>query len=300
MEPSPVRLVSPSRISTFIDCPKKYNYIYELNLQPTGQSKGYFNKGNYFHELSHAYYQLIQAGAVPGSDYALASIIRRIRNDIEKTRDPELISVYSTITKAITRFIKEQSPKIDQGITVLHTEGELLYPLPDLRTALFGYADLIYRNKSGRIVVRDHKTGDKAWSKVDAQFSLQLMYYAAIVWKLYDEIPHTEISYTNTREYLQKQASYENAFTYTQVSYSERELEIFLEEIQQVIARMISFEPFPQYGQHCRYCPFQMPCFLSRRGMDAGPILAQNYVKRADTRSHGSFTEEHAKDDQAD
>src|SRR5262245_31455905 len=134
---TPVQVrVSPSRISAYQDCPKKYHYIYEQNLQPVGPSKRHFDKGNYFHELSHVYYQLIQAGAEPGSDFVLANIRNRIQNDLGKAPGVELITIYAAITKTMTRFITEQSPKIDRGITVIGIEQELNQPviLPSGRT----------------------------------------------------------------------------------------------------------------------------------------------------------------------
>ena len=152
--------VSPSRISTYLACPKRYDYVYNQDLAPIERTKTHFNKNNYFHELSHVYYQMIKSGVQPGSDYALASIISRIKNDINKTTDMELIGVYGRITKAITRYIQEHSATIDRGMKVIAVEHELIFPLEGV--ILHGYADLVYRDSSGNLRVRDHKTGDKA------------------------------------------------------------------------------------------------------------------------------------------
>ena len=294
-EPSPksLTLVSPSRISAYLECPKKYDYIYGQELKPAGKSAKKFDKGNYFHELSHVYYQMIKSGVEPGSTYAEEAIKARIRNDIETTGDPSLISVYGIVTTTMLRFIREQSKKVDHGIQVISVEAKLEFPTEDF--VLFGFADLIYRDHSGNLRIRDHKTGEKAWGKLDAQFSNQLLYYACIVWKLMGEVPMSEISYTNTKEYA-KPITYEQAFTFTTVNYSERELQIYFDEICRVVVHMLQSDPVPFYGQHCRYCAFQTPCYLSRKGIDASPILAANYTKR-DSRHESTFTESYAKSD---
>jgi CRISPR/Cas system-associated exonuclease Cas4 (RecB family) len=280
--------VSPSRISTYLDCPKKYDYVYNQELAPVGPTKLHFNKGNYFHELAHVYYQLIKSGVEPGSDYALASIISRIQNDISKSDDMELIQVYGVITRAITRFIKEQSARIDNGIKVVAVEHELIFPLEGI--ILHGYADLVYYDNAGRLRVRDHKTGDKAWTKIDVQFSNQLLYYATLLYKTYNEVPIAEINYINTKESV-KPVPYENAFTHTTVSYSQKELDIYFEEICMLIEEMLKSRPVPFYGQHCRYCAFQTPCYLSRKGIDPSNVIRTHFIKRDSPRKHASFTE---------
>jgi CRISPR/Cas system-associated exonuclease Cas4 (RecB family) len=291
-EPSPPQVnltsVSPSRISTYLTCPKKYDYIYNQDLAPIEKTKTHFNKGNYFHELSHVYYEMIKSGVEPGSDYALASIIARIKNDISKTVDMELIQVYGRITKAITRYIMEHSAKIDRGMKVVAVEHELIFPLEGV--ILHGYADLVYRDSSGNLRVRDHKTGDKAWSKIDVQFSNQLLFYATLLYKTYDEVPIAEINYVNTKDAV-RPILYENAFTFTTITYTKRELDIYFDEICALIEDMLKSRPVPFYGQHCRYCAFQTPCYLSRKGIDTSQVMRMHYTKRDSPRKHLSFTE---------
>jgi len=295
--PQPL-LVSPSRVATFIDCPKKYHYIYDLDLTPVGPAKGYFTKGIYFHELMHVYYQMLQAGVPPGDDYALASVMTRIKNDMSKTGLDDFIPVYASIGRMISTFIRSQSPVIDMNMDVETVEAELIYPISD-EVSLFGYADLLYR-RDGRPHVRDHKTGERAWTKIDVRFSMQLLFYATLYWKMYGDVPIAEISYINSKEYKNKQASFEEMFTYTNITYTEKELSIFYDDICKAVDRMLSYEAFPLYGQHCRYCPFQEPCFLSRKGIDTSIVLANNFKKRDSARRHANFTESNTNDDQTD
>lgn len=288
-------LVSPSRIAAFIECPKKYDYIYRQELVKKGPAKRHFNKGNYFHELAHVYYQLIEAGTPVGSDLAVSQIVSRVRADFDKLKNLELVDVFNIITKAIIRYIKEHSPKIDKDLQVVGIEHELILPVNE-RFSLYGYADLVWRTIKG-LVVRDHKTGEKAWSKVDVNFSGQLLTYAVILYMLTGEVPSAELNYINTKEYKTKVMTYEEAFTFTRVLYSERELKIYYEEICQVVELMLDSPPVPHYGQHCGYCPYQTPCYLSRKGIDPSNIISQHYVKVTRGKRHSNFTEEHSEDD---
>lgn len=289
---SEVVLVSPSRVKTYLECPKKYDYVYKQELQLVGPAKGYFNKGNYFHELCHGYYHLVQSGFEPGSDEIWSAVLDKMKRDFSVKTDPELIPVYGIITKMMSRFVHEHSRRIDTGITVLNVEQQIIYPMENY--AMFGYADLVYRDRFGRLHIRDHKTGDRALTKVDAQFSNQLLYYSSIIYKSTGEIPVAELNYVNTKEYKTKLVPYDQAFNYTQVSYTEAELNIYFKEICMIIENMLYSTPLPHYGQQCKWCPFQTPCFLSRKGIDPTPILLSNYkrVPRDAQRRHSAFTTE--------
>lgn len=289
--------VSPSRLAVFFECPKKYDYIYNQELVSVEPQKGYFNKGNYFHELAHAYYQLIQSGVRPGSEMAVASIIRRIQNDIQRTGNPNLIPVYGIISKQIVRFIKNQSPQIDQHMEVLEVEAELTYPVND-EYELFGYADLIYRKQNSERI-RDHKTGDKAQKKIDAQFSNQLLYYSTIWYLKTGIVPVAEINYINTKEYVKPKPD-SDTFAFHLVAYSQRELEIYFEQICRVIEKMLQSEPLPAYGRQCAYCPYQVPCYMERKGGDPTPVLMTKFKKVSRGKRHESFTDEHTEGDGSD
>ena len=287
-------------MKTYLECPKKYDYVYTQELQLLGPAKGYFNKGNYAHEVAHGYYELVKAGFEPGSDEILAATIDKMRRDFTADTNPELIPVYGIITRMMHRYIKEHSARIDNGIKVLEVEQQIIYPMENY--AMFGYADLVYRDRSGRLHIRDHKTGDKAMTKVDAQFSNQLLYYSAILYKSTGEIPVAELNYINTKEYIKKVVPYEQAFTYSQVSYTATELDIYFKEICAIIENMLYSTPLPHYGQQCRWCPFQTPCFLSRKGIDPTPILLSNYkrVPRDKSGRYARFTESDATTDSTD
>lgn len=291
--------VSPSRVTCFQDCPKKYDYVYNKNLQvkePVLRTA--FDKGNYCHELLHVYYQMIQSGVTPGSEHALRSIMSRIQNDMRRTNDPGLIPVYASITKTITRFITEQSPVIDKGMTVLGIEHEINVPV-GRNFSLFGFIDLVYRDREGRLRIRDHKTGQKPWTRAEATTSNQLMFYSAASFKSSREVPIAEISFMNVKDYVKKAPSFEEMFAFPTVAYTEKELTIYLQQTLQLIDQMLTSEPIPHYGRQCQWCPFLGPCTLDRKGIDSSIMLDTQFkvVDRNLVRKHASFTDDNTTED---
>jgi hypothetical protein len=295
--------VSPSKLGVYRDCPKKYDYIYRQALQPISGRKAHFDKGNYFHELSHVYYQQIQAGATPGSDFLLASILNRIRRDLDNA-SPENVAIYGNITKVMTRFIKEQSPKIDEGITVLGVEEEInvdvTTPSGNVVT-LFGYVDLIY-SRNGQIRIRDHKTGERAWTNAQAEASPQLLFYGGAKYYSDRSVPALEISYINTHDYKKGMAKAEQAFTFASVQPTATTYDNFLNDTLHLIDEMLESRPTPHYDDRmCLYCPFWEPCRLERKGIDPARILASNFKPRDESRiKFSEITNEHTNGDTVD
>lgn len=289
--------ISPSRIATFCSCPKKHHYTYNLHLASRSRENSKkFDKGNYFHELAHVLYQNIKAGANPGSVFLEETLKNRIMQDLAKIDRPDsdLLKVYDNISKRILRYIREQSPKIDQGITVLEVESELRFTT-ELGFDLFGYADLLYR-KGDDHTVRDHKTGEKMWSKIDVRFHNQNFYYALIYYLVHGVVPRAEINFINTKDYVNKEPPV--VFGIASHIYSKTELEIYFEQICKVIVQMLQSEPIPYYGKHCSYCPFQTPCFMERKGIDSSEVIEANFKER--DRRHGRFTEENSVENTTD
>jgi hypothetical protein len=253
----------------------------------------------------HVYYQMIQSGTQPGSELALRSIMSRIQNDMKHANSPDLIPTYSSITKTITRFIAEQSPIIDKGMTVLGIEHEINVPIttPSGRNfSLFGFIDLVYRDREGRIRIRDHKTGQKPWTRAEAVTSNQLMFYSAATWKASREVPLAEISFLNVKDYVRKAPSFEEMFAFPTVAYTEKELSNYLTQTLQFIDVMLQSDPIPHYGRQCQWCPFLTPCSLDRKGIDSSLLLETQFkvVDRNNVRKHASFTDDNSTEDNPD
>lgn len=298
MEPSQPQLpqISPSRINTFFDCPKQHHYKYTRELvSKSRESARKFDKGNYFHELLHVYYQNVQAGATPGSLYLQETLKNRILQDLQKLSSPssELMSVYANVSTRMLRYIRQQSPKIDAGMKVLAVEAEMSFATDVFE--FFGYTDLIFE-KADRTVIRDHKSGERAWSKVDVRFHNQNFYYALTYFLATSVVAEAEISFLNTKEYASKEPPV--MFEVTPYKYSQKELEIYYEQICGVVDKMLNSDPIPFYGKHCSWCPYQTPCFMERKGIDSSEVIEVHFTKR--DKRHGRFTEENTVNDDTD
>jgi hypothetical protein len=248
---------------------------------------------------------MIQSGAQPGSEFVLRSILARIQNDLARASDVSLVPIYSSITKTITRFITEQSPLIDRGITVLGVEHEIAVPITTAggrKFQLFGFIDLVYRDKEGRLRIRDHKTGQKPWTKAEANNSNQLMFYSAATYLNSREVPMAEISFMNVKDYVKKSPGFDAMFAFPTVVYTEKELSTYLSTTLQLIDQMLSSDPIPHYGRQCNWCPFLTPCVFDRKGIDSSMILEQQYtvVDRNQVRKHATFTEDNTAEDSPD
>jgi hypothetical protein len=275
--------VSPSRIKTYQTCPKRYHYYYVQGLVAKHGKRKHFDKGNYFHELAHVYYRLIKdLGVKPGSDHVLAMVQKRMEEDLESHLTTGNLDVFKEITGKVIRFIKEQSPIIDEGIEVLAVEEELNVPieLPSSRIiSMFGFLDLRYRQGDYR-GIRDHKTGEKAWTGQQVGFSNQLLFYNAGIYALTGEVYRPEINFVNTHE---------------------KELQIYLEQICILIDEMLDCKPTPHYDERvCGGCPYKLPCMMERKGIDPSPILKAHYVPRDETPRERSFTNENTDSNETD
>jgi len=272
-----------------------------MQIVPKAAPKGHFNKGNYFHELAHEYYKLIKAGVDPGSDHAVALITAKIERDVThylqgNPGDGSLITTFAVIAKMFQRYIKEQSPRIDAGITVESVEAEVAYPVSS-DVILSGFTDLLYWDNGGNPRVRDHKSGERSWSKLDAINSAQLLFYVTVVFMLTGEIPFGEISYINTKEYVKKIPSHAESYTFSVVGYNKKELKQYFEHLCMLVESMLGSKSIPNYSQACTYCPYQGPCYAERKGIDSTPIILQHFTTKEPVRKHASFTDEYASGD---
>lgn len=296
--------VSPSRISTYRECPKQHYYTYTLGLQKRGVPTKKFDKGNYTHELLHVYYRYIQSGVEIGSRTAIELMHQRIRNDLERNFTQSRLTLFDTVLKQFDVYIRRRSPEIDQSIEVLGVEEEIRVPveLPSGRIILLhGFLDLYYRRMvdgQWQFRIRDHKTESASSASVDRSIfawggvglSPQLLFYLAAKYVESGVIPVVEISWINTKDYKAKTPSYEESFALYSEPHSEITVQNYLNTTLQLIDQMLDSKPLPHYDEKvCKYCPFSIPCIGERKGIPSDRILESNYVSRPKSRER-TFT----------
>lgn len=276
--------ISPSQISVWQDCPTKWKFNYVDALKKKQISKLYFDVGNYFHELSHVYYQFLQAGYKAGDPFVIDMMMNRIRNDMNDMTE-DSVEVYSTVSSMMSRFLSYQSPKIDKDIEVISVEHfieeQVITPQGN-EVILQGYVDLIYRDKAGNLRLRDHKTGTNPgnWRPEKLKLMPQLLFYIAIYKLGHGEIINqVEVSYINSRVYKTKQPAIEDQFKLLRHIHSDKALETYLEDILHLVDFMLSVPPYKRYSTECASCPYFDICQLEVKGMPTENLIKSNYEK---------------------
>ena len=140
----------------------------------------------------------------------------------------------------------------------------------DRTFTLFGFIDLVYRDAQGRLRIRDHKTGQKPWTRAEANNSNQLMFYSAATLQTKQEVPMAEISFMNVKDYVHKAPSLRPNVCISNCHLYQNELLNYLSTTLHLIEQMISSEPVPHYGRQCNWCPFLVTMYvLDRKGIDS-------------------------------
>ena len=302
--------ISPSRIKVYQTCPKQYHYQYVLKLAPIRSKSTHFDKGNYFHELSHVYYRYIQSGVQVGSLTAQNLIKQRISQDLAANLTEDRIQLFTTITKQFMRYITERSPEIDAGIVVLGVEEELKVPveLPSGRIILLhGYIDLRYKVEDS-YRIRDHKTDAvndperSIFNYGGVGLSNQLLHYALAKYLETGIAYSVEISWINTKDYARITPAPNKAFALYREPHSEVTIQNYMNTTLQLIDEMLDSKPIPHYDERvCKYCAFRVPCTGERRGIPSDRLLESNYVVIDRTKSRErTLTGEDSDNDETD
>lgn len=269
------------------NCPQSWEFAYVDGIKRKG-SKTFFDLGNYFHELSHVYYQLIEQGGKPGDKFALDYIMSRIRRDLA-TVSEDNIEIMNRVMKMMSRFITEQSPRIDNRIEILGVElhMEVSYVTPKGRDVILqGYIDLLYRDMAKRVRVRDHKTGANAgsWNQRKLELLPQLLSYLVLVHDFTEHKPiDGEISFINSYDYKKKIPTTDEMFALYRNVYTQYAVDKFREHLLRTMDAILDRKEVgyahTNYSSDCASCQYFDICTLALRGADTQPVISQRYEK---------------------
>jgi putative RecB family exonuclease len=187
-------LFSHSRLASFEDCPKKYEFRYVLKIpRDTESIEGFVGKR--VHEVLERLYTATGRGHVP----TLAQVLRRYRALFDEHYDPERVRVVRQETpvdeyrengeRCLTNYYRRHYP-FDADET-LGLEERITFDLDgEGRYRILGFVDRISRARDGVIEIHDYKTG--RWvpdqKKLDGDRQLAL-YQIGVTKKLGDGGP---------------------------------------------------------------------------------------------------------------
>lgn len=156
-------LFSHSRLSSFEDCPKKYEFRYVLKIpRETESIEGFVGKR--VHEVLERLYIATGRGHVP----TLPQVLHRYRALFDEHYDPERVRVVRKETpvdeyrgngeRSLTHYYRRHYPfDVDE---TLGLEERIAFDLDDGgRYRILGIVDRISRTRDGVIEIHDYKTG---------------------------------------------------------------------------------------------------------------------------------------------
>jgi hypothetical protein len=284
-------LVSPSQFRVHKTCPEQHYYTYGLQLRPRKRDTK-FDVGSYFHELAHFYYQLLKSGYKIGDPHTISAMDTKLRNDLKEVK-PSFQKTLLQVHIMFMRYLKRRTSVIDSNIEILEVEKELQLLVPGTTVGIHGILDLLYR-KRGKLVIRDHKTGENksAHSNESISFDDQLLTYAVMVWKIFNEIPIIEINWVNSKVDYKTEPTNDQLFGHYTKTLTKDYLEGYWTYLQeyvyhmQTVPRIRSMTTFK-----CKQCPYIDPCLFALRGLDNRNLIEANFEKVPRNYDYQRFTE---------
>lgn len=287
----PSWLVSPSQFRVHKNCSEQHYYTYGLNLRnKLGERK--FEVGSYWHELAHYYYQLLQSGYKVGDVHTVAAMDTKMKADLSIV-SIDFVGVLAQVHIMFRRFLDRRTSDIDSGITILEVEKELKVKCLD-DVYIHGILDLLYRKKDGKLVVRDHKTGENkgVHSNKSLETNDQLLTYACMAYFIYNEVPDIEISWINSKVDYKGFASNEQLFNLPYRKLTKEIIETFWTYVQEYVYHMQTVPKIRAMTDFkCGQCQFVDPCMMSLRGIDVRDLLRANYKEVPRNYDYLKFTE---------
>jgi putative RecB family exonuclease len=167
----PVRLYpcTPTRLSTWLDCPRRYRFSYlDRPTPPKGPPWAHNSLGAAVHSALADWWAQPFAQRVPGRGIDL--VRRRWLTDGFQNADQS-----AQVRERACRWVEEYLLRVDPAQEPIGIERTVA--APTRRLALSGRVDRIDSRSDGGLVIVDYKTGRRPLSDDDARSSLALALY---------------------------------------------------------------------------------------------------------------------------
>jgi len=221
--------LSPSEISMFLDCPAKFWYKKNKDIEPLPQQTNeYMTLGLNSHTIIANYYHELQKKPKFSPD----DIHKTLKKSIAKSEH-----IIDDIRKYTHHFRKFEKFEEDR-LTWSHFKPLLVEKY--LKNKLYkGIADVIYLDNQGQRVIVDWKTGAiKDWHILQGYVYKQLAQAGRVI------------------------------FFYTlkgkKVELTNNQLNKAKEEISKIMTQMSNGENTRRERVHCRYCEYSLACRINK------------------------------------
>lgn len=170
---------SHSRLSSFEDCPRKFEYRYVLKLPSDTESIEAF-VGKRVHEVLERLYEFAGRGALP----SLPRVLWRYRQMFEEHHDPKRVRIVRTENpvefyrdlgeRCIINYYRAHYP-FDADETI-GLEEHIVFELGGGHK-IRGFIDRLVRARDGAVEIHDYKTGARVPSQAKLDQDRQLALY---------------------------------------------------------------------------------------------------------------------------
>ena len=186
-------LYSHSRLSSFENCPKQFEFRYVQKIPSETEGVEAF-VGKRVHEILERLYLFVGRGQIPGVE----KVVDRYQKLWEETYDAERVrivregtplSYYRQLGEDCLRGYYLRHYPFDEGET-LGIEKRVVFPLDEAgQYRMQGIIDRISRAADGTIEIHDYKTGARVPSQRILDQDRQLALYQIGLSRLYGEVP---------------------------------------------------------------------------------------------------------------
>lgn len=184
-------IYSHSRLSSFENCPKQFEYRYILKIPSESEGVEAF-VGKRVHEVLERLYLFVGRGQIPG----IEKVVDRYHKLWEETYDPERVRIvrentplayYRQLGEDCLRGYYLRHYPFDESET-LGLEKRVVFPLDDAgEYRMQGIIDRISRARDGAIEIHDYKTGARVPSQRILDQDRQLALYQLGLVRTYGE-----------------------------------------------------------------------------------------------------------------
>jgi len=261
------QVYSHSRLATFEDCPKRFEYRYVLKIPTRTEGIEAF-VGKRVHEVLERLYKAAEREQVP----SLEKVIYRYHRLFEESYDAERVRIVREETpvefyrqtgeRCLTAYYRRHYPF--DGDETLGIEKRVTFALDEKREYRFqGIIDRLVRARDGAIEVHDYKTSRRAATQKQVDQDRQLALYQI---GLADRFPDQPMRLV--WHYLQQ----DRKLTSTRTP---EELQYLREDTMSVVDRIRTETEFkPRRSALCDWCEYNDRCPIYPKERLANPETA--------------------------
>jgi len=247
------QIYSHSRLATFEDCPKRFEYRYVLKI-PTRTEGIEALVGKRVHEVLERLYKAAEREQVP----SLEKVIYRYHRLFEESYDAERVRIVregtpvefyrQTGERCLTTYYRRHYPF--DGDETLGIEKRVTFALDEKREYRFqGIIDRLVRARDGAIEVHDYKTSRRAATQKQVDEDRQLALYQIGLADRFSDQPMRLVWH-----YLQQDRKLTSTRTPEQLQY-------LREDTMSVVDRIRTETEFkPRRSGLCDWCEYNDRC----------------------------------------